>query len=67
MRADRAEDVVGCASAIASSRSISLTRVEIVTMRADAGRTRAIDHRVAVLVKVGEVEMAVAVDEHRSG
>ena len=54
----------GCASAIAVISSKRFTRVEIVTMPIDAGRRGARQDAGAVRRQLGEIEMAVAVDQH---
>ena len=65
MRADRAVDALVALDASPSAPRNARTRVEMRDHRADAGRPRARDDRVAIGVEVGKVEMAVAVDEHR--
>ena len=64
MRADRAPDLVGCASAIAV---ISVELLDPGGDRhhaGDAGRLGARQHAVAIGGERGEIEMAVAVDQH---
>ena len=64
MGADRAIDV---RKALRDRQHLGVplrTRVEIVTMRADAGRLRARHHGVELVREIRKIEMAMAVDQH---